>query len=356
MKKNLISGVIYSQFEEKMGPVAVSWYPEDLNLKLRALISLKTINIMIGEDKPGRSLAVLPFPSLDLKGLIKFLEIKDKAKRGGVVESTITILYDEADDSIFYKYLNNFELIFDKAIEKIVEIEENDKDRNKISNILRNFYSEIIETLEELKTEEISTEEELAFPQVTRDEESKRDLLRFKLIVCGDPMVGKTSVILRFTERAFKRTYISTIGVNITEKRVLHKKSNIELIMWDIAGQSKFQAMRKHFYKGADAAFLVFDLTNQKTFKNIIKWDKDINSFLNHRIPGFILGNKNDLGEYREVDRNDGVKLAKSLGYEYIETSALKGNNIDEAFQKISEILYNLENDKIEQYKLKKIR
>ena len=83
------------------------------------------------------------------------------------------------------------------------------------------------------------------------------------LFLEGEPGVGKTSVILRFTDRAFKRTYLPTMGVNISEKIISHENDIVEYILWDVAGQAKFQLMRKHFYEGADAQILVFKLLKE---------------------------------------------------------------------------------------------
>ncbi|MFX0134246.1 MAG: Rab family GTPase [Candidatus Hodarchaeota archaeon] len=346
MTEELISGIIYSQFEDKMGPTAVAWYPTEIPLEIKNLISLKTINIMIGEDKrSSKSIAILPFPSYNLKGLVRLMEIKNKSRRGGITESSLTLLYNEINDLIFYKYLNNFESIFDKTIDKIIKIEEKNGDKHQIQEELKIFYGEIINLLEDLKSQEISSEDEDAFPK-SEEEQLKESRFRFKIIVCGDPMVGKTSIILRFTDHAFKRTYISTIGVNITEKIVNYKNTDIEFIIWDLAGQTKFQKMRKHFYQGADAQLLVFDLTSPKSLKSIPEWNLDIQRFLNNRkILGYILGNKSDLVDERKISK-EGLKLGEKLGYEYIETSALNGENIDEVFFKLSEILYKLEENK----------
>jgi small GTP-binding protein len=342
LTRELITGIIYSQFDEKMGPVAVRWFPDDISMELRNLISLKTINIMIGEDNPGtKSLAVLPFPSIGLKGLVKFLEIKDVDRRGGVIESSLTLLYREEHDSIFYKYLSNFEVLFDEVIDEIIELEEKNGDKKKIEEILTILYSDVTRTLEELKSHEISTEEEGAFPEAEKEGEVTK--YRFKLIVVGDPMVGKTSLVLRFTDKAFRRTYISTIGVNITEKNIKHKKAKIELIIWDIAGQAKFQRMRKHFYKGADAILLVYDLSRGNTIKSIPKWNMDIETYLNTKIPGFIVANKGDLVEERAIKEEDGKRIANELGYGYLETSALDGTNVDEAFLDLAQKLFELE-------------
>ena len=159
----------------------------------------------------------------------------------------------------------------------------------------------------------------------------------------GDPGVGKTSTILRFTDNAFIRTYIPTLGVNISEKNVKIDGNSVGLILWDIAGQSKFETMRKHFYKGTEAVILIFDLTNRKSFESIPKWYEDIKKYVisDTKIVGFILGNKEDLTESRLIGEKEVIKIAKKLNLDYIETSALTGKNVELSFHKIAEALIN---------------
>ncbi len=174
-------------------------------------------------------------------------------------------------------------------------------------------------------------------PQEEEDGEIKES--RFKIVVLGDPQVGKTSTVLRFTDKTFRRTYIMTIGVNMSEKFIKIKNNRIRFVIWDIAGQSKFQVMRRHFYEGAEGQLLIFDLTRPITFQNIRKWYKDIKLHTKNVLPGFILGNKSDLIEQRNVFGDEIIELADELGLEYIETSALTGKNVDKAFLKLGELL-----------------
>ncbi|MFX0134225.1 MAG: Rab family GTPase [Candidatus Hodarchaeota archaeon] len=344
MEKNLIIGIIYSRFNEKIGPEAFSWLPTDLDLQIRNLVSLKSINILSGEKgKVPKTLAFIPFPSLNLKSIVKVLEIKDKSHRGGFFDASLTILFDEANDLIFYKYITNFEEIFEQYTNKIINMEESKADKNLINKLLKTFHEKLNGILTDLHNAEISTKEQIAFREEHREEEAKA--LRFKVIVCGDPSVGKTSIVLRFTDRAFRRTYIPTIGVNISEKIIQYKNAKIEFVIWDIAGQSKFSIMRKHFYTGANIQFIVFDLTSPKSFENIPNWYNDIKKNLKNDMRAILIANKNDLTEMRKVNQNEIKKLANELNLEYIETSALTGENVDEAFYKMSEILYNEEKE-----------
>ncbi|MFX1451565.1 MAG: Rab family GTPase, partial [Promethearchaeota archaeon] len=319
-----------------------SWLPSELDIETRNLVSLKSINILSGEKgKIPHTLAFIPFPSKNLKGIVKVMEVKEKSRRGGVFDASLTVLFKEADDPIFYKYITKFEKIFEDYAARIIDVEESGTDKRLIDEVLNSFQEDMTRILIDLRNAEISTLDKVAFIE-DYPEEKEAETLRFKVIVCGDPSVGKTSVILRFTDKAFRRTYIPTIGVNISEKIMLYKDAKIEFVIWDIAGQSKFSKMRRHFYTGADIQFLVFDLTSPKTFENIPNWYNDIKNNLKEEMNGILLANKSDLDENRKITGEDIKKLAKNLNLEYIETSALTGKNIDDAFYKMGEKLYNM--------------
>jgi Ras-related protein Rab-6A len=341
MDESLIKGIIYSQFNEKFGPTAIGWVPPTLSEQIKDLISMKSISIMTGEGgKIPKSLTIVPFPSINLKGLIKSFEIKDERRRGGATDCSITLLFSEVNDLIFYKYITNFEDILEESANKIVKLEENQADPLQINEELTKLYENANQILSDLQSAEITTPEPEAFPE-EKEEAKVQKGFRFKVIVCGDSEVGKTSVILRFTNKAFRRTYIPTIGVNISEKTVYlkSKKAKIEFVLWDIAGQTKFQKARPHFYQGADGVLLVFDLTRPATFKSVPKWYQDIKVTLKAELFGYLLGNKSDLVDQRKVNVEEIGTLSKDLHLEYIETSALSGANVDNAFYRLADLL-----------------
>ena len=335
----MIKGVIFSKFNERIGPEAVAWIP-DLPLDTRTTISLKSINILSGEHgRVSKSLAMIPFPSKNLKGLIKNIEIEDKTRRGGIVDSSLTLLFDEADDLIFYKYIDQFESIFDATANRIKNLQETNKPIQEVTRQLELFLKHITETLNDLHQSELELREKEAFPIEKEGAPIEPTTFKFKVVVCGDYEVGKTSVVLRFTDKAFRRTYIPTIGVNLSEKRIQYKNFSVEFIIWDIAGESKFRLMRKHFYHGADGQLLMFDLTRPNTLQNLKSWYQDIKSNLGFDLKGIIVGNKNDLVDQRQVGNDSMAKIANELGLEAIETSALTGENVDTAFAKLGKIL-----------------
>ncbi|UCC20073.1 MAG: GTP-binding protein [Promethearchaeota archaeon] len=154
-----------------------------------------------------------------------------------------------------------------------------------------------------------------------------------KLILCGDFQVGKTSLIRRFVENKFEKDYISTIGVQISKKTVLlSEKTKLNFIIWDVGGQEKFDLNRARFYNGANAAFIVIDRTRINNLDSIEKWNNDIKKAVHRNIPIVVVGNKSDLIDEIVISEDEIKKVAKDLDFHYILTSALTGENVNDAF------------------------
>lgn len=340
MDKEIIKQFIFTDFDDISGPLPLIRFPENLPEKFGVNVSIKTITLLATEQGAiPKNLIIIPFPSLNAKGVIKFLKRKDPSRRGGYARSAITLLFEEMNDLIFYKYIQNLELPFDKAVDRIVSAISDEYDLEAVKEILLELQQDINQILNELKQEELNQESGEEFPEFDEEVED----YSFKFIFCGDQTVGKTSLILRYTDNAFKRTYLPTIGVNITEKSAIAKNAQAKLVLWDIAGQIKFDKMRKYFYQGADGVFLIFDLTNQESFENVRKWFNDITSSLNidGKVSGFMIGNKKDLTQERVIQSETAQQLADELGIHYFETSALTGENVEEAFDFMTERLIN---------------
>ncbi|TFF98989.1 MAG: GTP-binding protein [Promethearchaeota archaeon] len=330
---NLVKGIVYIEFDDIKGTTPLIWFPNDLEEQLRILSGIKAISLLTGEENYiPQYLTTIPFPSRSLTGMIKFFKWRDPERRGGIGQSAFVLLFDNKHDAIFYKAREYLEKIFNQMEKKITELERRKADKSELKELIFKNHEQIKKILEELKQEELAeTQEE--FPSF-QEEDSEESDFKLKTIICGDPRVGKTSLILRFTDSAFTRRYIPTLGVNISKKTVEIKGKFADLLLWDIAGQQKYKNTRIHFYKGSDVVFLVFDLTNEKTFKNIDKWYKDIKkSTKKQQINGFLVGNKSDLKKKRKISKNDALNLAEELGLEYLETSALTGKNIQKLFK-----------------------
>ncbi len=308
------------------------------------MVSLKSINLLSSEDRGvvPKSLAIIPFPSINLKGLIKSFTIQDVKRRGGQINCALTLLFREQYDPIFYKHIDHFEDAFDSGTQTLISL--NDGNDSLIVDELNKFKNRATSILKELQNAEIPEETMVSFP-IAEEDPKRRKIYRFKVIICGDPEVGKTSTVLRFTDRAFRRIYLQTIGVNISEKDIICKNNNkIIYAIWDIAGQSKYRLVRKHFYQGADAKVLVFDLTRPETFNNIVHWFNDIRGQLKEDLAGMIIGNKCDLENKRGVTAEQISALSRDLGLDYFETSALTGENVDEAFYRLAELIIQRRN------------
>ncbi len=167
---------------------------------------------------------------------------------------------------------------------------------------------------------------------------------KFKFIIVGDKAVGKSSIVRRFVENKFSLDYRSTLGLNVLSHSMNFYGNEVSFLLWDLGGQDYFKRFRKTYYTGTQAAFIVFDVCERVTFINIKKWYEELKEFLgNKNIPIVIVGNKIDLSDLRSVQYKEGIALVDELSqqnsdsdFSYIETSALTGENIGDAFSLIA--------------------
>ena len=159
--------------------------------------------------------------------------------------------------------------------------------------------------------------------------------VKCQLLIIGNLNVGKTSIITRFTNGTFSQNYLATVGVdNYTKIETIDNK-NVQIKLWDTAGQEKFKSLTKSFFRGAEGVILVYDITNLESFTDLKLWINSIKENLGEEkesIPSIIVGNKIDLGE-REISLEEANKFCKDNNYEYFETSAKTGENIDKSFR-----------------------
>ena len=152
-----------------------------------------------------------------------------------------------------------------------------------------------------------------------------------KLIIIGDSGVGKTCLLMRFTDNSFITNYISTIGIDFKIKPVTIDGKVVKLQIWDTAGQDRFRTITQTYYKGAMGVILAYDCTDETSFSNVKNWVKQLEV---HTTPGIVkvlVGNKSDSPD-KKIDTSKGQELAKQYGMEFFETSAKNNLNIKEAF------------------------
>ena len=157
-----------------------------------------------------------------------------------------------------------------------------------------------------------------------------------KIIVIGEPAVGKTSLVKKFITGQFTKDYRSSIGNNIFTKDIkLENNIDIKMQLWDIAGQERWISMRSSYYAGAKRIIIVGYIIRKNTFIQIEKfWIPDVKKYCTHA-PIILLANKNDIGfELSETEINSLKKRTNSISI--INTSAKTGENVEFAFEIIS--------------------
>ena len=169
----------------------------------------------------------------------------------------------------------------------------------------------------------------------------------YKIIIIGSSGVGKTNILSRYLHNEFCENTKSTIGVEFGSKRIMMENTLIKLQIWDTAGEERYHSITSHYYKGAKGCFIVYDITNQKSFDDVIKWYEDIKPSGDKDISIVLIGNKCDLEKNRKIKAEMGKNRAKEKNCAFYETSALNNTGIDEVFNNICEVIYNkMKNEK----------
>ncbi|KAF7059377.1 hypothetical protein CFC21_066290 [Triticum aestivum] len=165
---------------------------------------------------------------------------------------------------------------------------------------------------------------------------------KFRYIVVGDTGVGKSCLLLQFTDKRFQPVHDLTIGVEFGQRMVTIGKKKIKLQIWDTAGQEAFRSITKSYYRGAAAALLVYDITRRETFNHVASWLEEMREQAdgNNNITIMLVGNKSDLGQRRAVSTEEGEQFAKENGLAFMETSARTRHNVEEAFLQSTSMVY----------------
>ena len=324
-------------------PLIKFWYPYNLPEKYQRDIVEECVSIISGDPTfIPEVLLIFPIPHLKIKVLIKYFKREYPTNEEGISKSAIIFLFAEENDQIYYRYMSYIDSYFSKTVSIMLTLEKN----GTINDLIHEEIVKLHMILCDVTTYLTSKSQ-----YVAKKEESPRKIFednqvgkkKFKVVVLGDPKVGKTSTILRFTDSVFLRAYIPTMGLNITQKIFNIDSIVVELVLWDIGGQTKFELIRKKFYEGASILLVIFDLTNPMSFANVSKWHQDIKNYMknNKALKGYLIGNKKDLVKKRIVSEIDAKRLSYALDLEYLEISALTGYNVEMAFHKIArKLLY----------------
>ncbi|XP_014319610.1 ras-related protein Rab-17 [Myotis lucifugus] len=158
----------------------------------------------------------------------------------------------------------------------------------------------------------------------------------FKLVLLGSGSVGKSSLALRYVKNDFK-SILPTVGCAFFTKVVELGATSLKFEIWDTAGQEKYHSVCHLYFRGANAALLVYDITSKDSFHKAQQWLKDLErEFLPGEVVVMLVGNKTDLSEEREVTFEEGKEFAESQSLLFMETSARLNHQVTEAFSAIA--------------------
>jgi Ras-related protein Rab-2A len=163
----------------------------------------------------------------------------------------------------------------------------------------------------------------------------------FKYIVIGDTGVGKSCLLLQFTDKRFQPHHDLTIGVEFGARMITIDGKQIKLQIWDTAGQESFRSITRSYYRGAAGALLVYDITRRDTFNHLASWLEDAREHCNKDMTIMLIGNKSDLASKRAVEYEEGERFAKENGLIFMETSAKTAEGVEEAFIQTARAIYN---------------
>eukprot|EP00386_Alphamonas_edax_P010414 GDKI01033658.1.p1 GENE.GDKI01033658.1~~GDKI01033658.1.p1 ORF type:complete len:212 (+),score=41.67 GDKI01033658.1:51-686(+) len=165
-----------------------------------------------------------------------------------------------------------------------------------------------------------------------------------KLLLIGDSGVGKSCLLMRFSDDLFTPSHISTIGIDFKIKQIELDGKRVKLQIWDTAGQERFRTITQAYYRNAMGILLVYDVTSAESFQNIRNWIRQIETHATQGVQKILVGNKADMDEKsRAVDSRRAQELAAEYGIPFVETSAKSGQNVRQSFEAITrEILHKL--------------
>lgn len=167
------------------------------------------------------------------------------------------------------------------------------------------------------------------------------DEIVYKVIVVGDAGVGKTSLARRYCTGQFDQNYVFTLGVDFFAKSLLVKDNSIRLMIYDTAGQERFDFIRGLYFEGAAGAVVAYDVTNKASFERVEYWLKQVQERC-MGVPLVLVATKVDLDDERVVPRGDGAALAKKLGMLFLESSSKTNFQVNDVFQLLAEQIWEI--------------
>lgn len=170
-----------------------------------------------------------------------------------------------------------------------------------------------------------------------------------KILIIGDPCVGKTSFVQRYVNGTFHRNYKGTIGVDFALKIIRWgDDGTVKVQLWDIAGQERYTSMTRVYYRDAHGCIVMFDLTNRNSFLNVVKWKRDFDSKCimadGSQIPCLLIANKSDIENLRQVSNEEIERLCQEFNFSaWVEVSVKDNNMVEDSMKYLISCILNQE-------------
>ena len=176
---------------------------------------------------------------------------------------------------------------------------------------------------------------------MTRLQEKDKDYdYIFKIVLVGDTSVGKSCILVRFSDDVFSDNYITTIGVDFRFKTMVVDNKVAKIQIWDTAGQERYRSITTTYYRGASAIIICCDVTSHDSFNNLNNWIDEITKYTDADITKLVLVNKCDLAnEERQIEKKEIEEFENKTNIKVLEVSAKTGDGIDYAFRYLVEKL-----------------
>ena len=174
-----------------------------------------------------------------------------------------------------------------------------------------------------------------------KDNKNTKKKFEARIITLGDSAVGKTSLILRYSDNYFSSLYLSTAGIDSKIKIIkLENGEDIRVVLTDTAGQERYRNIASNYIKKADGILLVYNITDKDTFEGVKVWIKSIKEESGDSRPIILLGNKSDLNDKRMIKKEVGEDFAENEGIKFYETSCKTGENVEKAINDLVKQIY----------------
>ncbi len=189
----------------------------------------------------------------------------------------------------------------------------------------KNFhaFSDILDSEFKFQDLKISEEEKI---------QPKRRIM-YRIVIVGNPSVGKTALLFRFAENKFISSYWPTMGVDVIKHVYdLDSHTTLTFTAWDVSGQRTYKSLRKTYYPSSETFLIVYDVTNLESFQEINEWINEIRQYGKEDRIFVLVGNKIDLKDDRAVPLEEARKKSEELKLDHFEVSAKSGENVKDLF------------------------